>query len=364
MKVTVNRESLAEALALVVSVAPTRTPKPILQCVKLEAKNDQLLLSATDLELGIRYVLAQVSIEREGETLVAGDKISQIIHECNDETMVLESEENICHIIGKDSHFQIYAQDPSEFPAVAEMEGEPDLELEPGVLKGLIEKTLYAAAKENTRYAINGVLWEKDEKKLKLVATDGRRLAHAMGNVSKSVGDGASVIVPSKAMHLFQRLMGGQETVGVRILPTQVLLTCGPATVSSMLVEGHFPKYEDVIPRDCDKRIEFDTNELQSAIRRAALLTNEESKGIRLKFEPEKLVITSRAPEQGEAEVSLRMEYSGPALEVGFNPYFLIDALRVVDSDKVVMELKESNRPGIITTGKDFVYIVMPVNLA
>ena len=134
--------------------------------------------------------------------------------------------------------------------------------------------------------------------------------------------------------------------------------------ISSALVEGKFPKYEDVIPTDCDRVAELNTAEFLGALRRAALLTNEESKGVRFSFSNGNLTLTSRAPEQGEATIALSIDYSGEAVEIGFNPVFLLDMLRVVHTETISFAIKESNRPGLIRVGDDFVYVVMPVNLS
>jgi DNA polymerase-3 subunit beta len=157
-------------------------------------------------------------------------------------------------------------------------------------------------------------------------------------------------------------------TIRIAIEENQILIGVGDgpdaAVLSSKLVEGAFPPFEDVIPKDQDKKVTFDATALSSAVRRAALLTNEESKGVRLKFADDKLTLSSRAPEMGEAEVELDVEnYQGDPLEIGFNPSFITDALSVVDDNEVIIELKAPNKPGVLRTGNDFTYVLMPVNL-
>ena len=178
-----------------------------------------------------------------------------------------------------------------------------------------------------------------------------------------------SCIVPSKALNLVNKLIDDPEApVRIAVEENQILFAVGEgadaAVLSSNLVEGAFPPFEDVIPKDQDKRVHFDSHALASAIRRAALLTNEESKGVRMSFADKLLTLTSRAPEMGEAEVTLDVEkYDGDPLEIGFNPGYIVDALNVVDSPEVIVELKAPNKPGVIKTGKDFTYVIMPVNL-
>jgi len=364
MHVIVNRNALLEVLNVASGIVASRTTKDILKCVRLTTVKDALLVSATDLEVALRVEVGQVDVRKAGEMLVPADKLMSIARESVDETLSLEMAEQTCHIRGSDSHFEIYGQDPHEFPPVPDLEGTPDLQIDAAVLRGLIEKTLFAVAKENTRYAINGVLWEKSGKKLFLVSTDGRRLAKANGSAEQSVGEDRQMIVPAKTVGILQRILGNIEgSVGVKFSDNQVILQCANYVLSSALVEGHFPDYGQVIPKDNDKKIDLNTDELLSAVRRAALLTNEQSKGVRLAFEKEKLVLSSRAPEQGEATISMRIEYSGPGMEIGFNPTFLSEALKVAGSPTVTVELKEANRPGVFKAG-EFLYVVMPVNLS
>lgn len=365
MHVIINRQALLDVLGVASGIAASRTTKEILKCVRLTATEGRLLISATDLEVALRGEVHQVEVKDAGELLIPADKLMQIARESVDETLTIEGDDQACHIRGQDSHFEIYGHDPQEFPPVPDLEGTPDVELEAGELRGMIERTLFAVARENTRYAINGVLWEKSAKRLCLVATDGRRLARVLGTVAKSVGDEARMIVPARTMQTLQRILaGGEGTVAARFSSNQVVIRAGHYMLSSSLVEGHFPHYEEVIPNDSDKRVELSTDEFLSAVKRAALLTNEQSKGIRLAFEEGKLVLSSRAPEQGEATISMPIEYSAEAMEIGFNPVFLGDALRVVGTPTVVIEFKESNRPGVIKAGQEFVYVVMPVNLS
>lgn len=365
MQLIANRVALSEAIAVAGGVVAGRTPKQILQCVKLSATKDGLLMTATDLEVGIRYVIRQVEILQPGEAVIPASKLAEIVRESSDETLQIECQAERCHIRGKDSHFQVYVQDPRDFPPVADIEGTPDLQIRAGELHKLIGQTLHAAAKENTRYAINGVFWEYKGTKLQLVATDGRRLAKASGSAEKGGGEDGTVIVPAKTMSILLRLLvDGDTPVGLKFLPNQLVIGYGPAVLSSVLVEGNFPQYDQVIPRDNDKKVELGTEEFHSAVRRAALLTSEQSKGIRVAFSKDGLLLQSRAPEQGEASVSMAADYRSEPIEIGFNPTFLADALKVIDTPSFTLELKESNRPGVIRSGEDFVYVIMPVNLS
>ncbi len=365
MKCICDRIALLEGLSATSGVAAGRTPKPILQCVKLSATKETVTLTAYDQEVGLRYHVRQVDVTKTGETLVNCERLLAIVRESADETLAFETEDDALHVRGADSHFQLMGQSTREFPPVPDMEGDADFSVKVGPLRDAIGQTLFAAARENTRYAINGVLWEKSGKNLQLVATDGRRLAMSAVSLEKSVGEEVHAIVPTKALNLVSRLhFGPDETLEVKLSPNQIILRSQRATISSVLVEGHFPKYQDVMPRDNDKKATMPTADLLSAVKRAALLSSVESRGIRISLGSDGMVLSGRAQEQGEATVKLSgVDYKGAQIQIGFNPEFLLDALKVC-GDTITLELKESSRPGIIRSGPVFQYVVMPVNLS
>jgi DNA polymerase-3 subunit beta len=230
-----------------------------------------------------------------------------------------------------------------------------------------VNQTLFAAARESTRYAFNGVLVTAKGKKITFVATDGRRLAMASGDIptaGKMSKEGLKAIVPAKALQLVDKVVDDPEdSVGFQLRDNQVIFHTPDCTLTSNLVEGQFPPYEDVIPKDTDKKMTAATADFMSAIKRASLLTTEESKGVRMHFSKKGLVLTSRSPEAGEATVNFPCKFEGPEIEIGFNPQFLVDALRVVDADEITMEMSAPNRPGLVKAGANFLYVIMPVNL-
>jgi DNA polymerase-3 subunit beta len=367
MKVICNRGALLEALTVTGNVIAARTPKPILQCVKLTAEDNTLTIAATDLEAAIRYTDNQVQIEQTGEVLVPADKFHAIVRESVDDTLSIEITGDTAHIRGQDSHFKIFTQKAADFPNVPGFEGEATFQIIGSTVKQLIAQTLFAAARESSRYAFNGVLVNAKGKKVNFIATDGRRLAQANGDLAgspKLEKDGLHAIIPAKALVLIDKLANDPaEPVGFQITETQVIVQTANATLTSSLVEGQFPPYEDVIPKDCDKKMVASTADFLSAIKRASLLATEESKGVRLAFSKKGLVLTSRSPEAGEATINFPCKFEGADVEIGFNPQFLVDALRVVDTDEITLEMTAANRPGLLKGGPNFLYVIMPVNL-
>ncbi len=377
MKVLVNRAALVEALGLASSVVLARTPKPVLTCVKLIANATApggaktLTVVATDMELALQYTLTQIDIATGGVALIPASKLSEIVNNSPDDTLTLETNADTTVIKGSDAHYKVFGYNPEEFPPVSGFDGAPDFSLTAASLKTLLDRTRFAAAREMTRYAINGVLFEKKGKKLSLVATDGHRLAQTKDDTVAEGGKDVSAVVPIKAINLIERLLTDPEqTVSLQFKENKLFVQIGSetggitATMSTSLVEGTFPPYGDVIPKDSDKKVTLNRDRFFSAVRRAALLTNEESKGVRLAFSNGTLSISSRAPEMGEAKIDLPVEYGGEALEIGFNPTYLLDALKVADQETVTFEMKTPNKPGLLRSGPGFLYVVMPVNLS
>jgi DNA polymerase-3 subunit beta len=404
MKVICDRGALLEAVNLVAAVVPTRTPSPQLSCVKLVASKTaggagELTLAGTDAETSLQVTVSQVDVTKPGQAAIPADKLRQIVSaEEGEPTLSIEVEGDECHIRGSGAHFRVFGYPAADFPPIPDLaatiaggvgtEAPRTIISQPaGMLSSLINRTVFATARETSRYAINGVLMKRDGKKLEMVATDGRRLAlcrsTVSGDKSGGGGDGVSCIVPTKALSLVQKLVrDADETVRLVVTDTRIFFSfeqpaadgakgkgapSSRAVLTSTLVEGSFPPYEDVIPKEQDKKIVMEREALGRAVRKAAVLTNEESRGVRLSFKgkDKRLTISSRAPEMGEAEINVDLvSYDGEDLEISFNPAFISDVLRVVEEPQVVVELKATNRPGLMrSSNNEFMYVVMPVNL-
>lgn len=391
MKVICDRAALLDAMGLISGVVAGRNARPQLQCVKMVAEVEggagELVLAATDAEMSLVVRIGRVDVQEPGAALVMADKFLQIIRaEENDPTLALETKGDLCHIRGADAHFQLHGYDPQDAPPIPDFDqiakgaggrsaAKTIFSHRAGSLVSLINRTTFATARENSRYAINGVLFKRSGKKLELVATDGRRLALARDTLVGASAEDAPVscIIPTKALSLLSKLAEDpEEPINVAITDNQAVFAFGPlddqsrAVLATQLVEGSFPPYEDVIPKDLDIKIGLDRDVLASAVRRAALLTNEESRGVRMAFKnsDRQVELSSRAPEVGEARVTVDLaSFEGADIEIGFNPVFLTDALKVIEQPEVILELKGPNKPGLFRSGSEFVYVVMPVNL-
>jgi DNA polymerase-3 subunit beta len=371
MKTVCDRAALTHGIQVASGVVPHRSPKPVLACVKIEARKEGIILLATDLEVGIRYNLAKMEVEEPGEALLPADRLGAILREIEAETITVVGADQGAEITAPGARFKVLGDNPADFPNVPEFPTSGAFTVKPDDLLGMIRRVIFATARENTRYALNGVLWEVEGANLCLVATDGRRLSMARGKCKDGPKKTVQAIVPAKAMQLIERCLADvadkKADVCIALSEKDVLVTSpsadGGAWVAySRLVEGHFPKYDDVIPKECDKKVTLGTAAFMGGVRKAALLTNEESRGIHLRFGADEVVLTSRTPEMGEAEVHVPATYGGEAIEIAFDPNFLVDALKAMDAEEFTFAFKGPAKPGVMTEGRSFTYVVMPIS--
>ncbi len=366
MKLQCNREALHEAVQLASSIVPVRSTKPILSCALFRADQEQQALTviATNNEMTIKYQVDQVQVESGGDMVLPAQRTASILFECAEENIELSWLNNVCLIRGKNrSKFDIYGNDSEQFPALDIVLGEDVIELEAGILKRMIKMTTFAAAKEASRYALNGVLWEISGKNLVMVATDGRRLAKINGKLLSSAQE-QSIIVPVTAMMIMDKMMKKpDEKVRISLEENKIVFATEKCMLSSSLVQGRFPRYTDVIPTGCDKKVILNTSEFASGIRQVSTMTTDTSRGMALDFTAGRLELTSSTPEAGDAEFNMEIGYDGPEVKIGFNPFYLLEVLKNAGTEQVLLELADGNKPGILRIEDDFLYVIMPVAL-
>lgn len=365
MKIRFNRLSLQEALGFVASIVPAKSPKPILQCVKITADEEGVRLSSTDLEVGINFRVMQAEVDTPGSIVVPAAKVNSIVRESIDDVLEFDSTESEVHIRGNDSHFSIYSHIPEQYPEVKCEDVEPDLAIELELMQEAVEQTLFAAAKESSKYAFNGVLLEVDPSHLNVVATDGRRLVRRMVELDEPMPEnliGKRVIVPTKTMTLIDRIGGNPKTrLGFRFFDNYIIIACDQILIRSNLIEGNFPRYQDILPENNEHKITLNTDATLSAVRRAALLVSDDSKSIKVTIGEGVMVFSGRAPETGDSQVDMAINYDGPSIDIGFDAGYLIDGLRVIKEDELTLEIADAERPVLIRAGESFMYLVMPI---
>ncbi len=365
MKLSCQKNALLEGLQILSPLTSGATTKPILQAVKIEALENKAVVEATDLEVGVRFVVEPVDVQKKGVVVLQEGRLVELLREWTEERVDMELQGSMCLLSGKGMSFKLATYPAEEFPVIPQYSDEGSVELEAGKLAGMIRKVAFACASERVRHTMTGVLFQVEGGMLKLAATDGRRLAHVK---EKGVsGEKISIegIVPKKGVEQLARVAGHQlGSVDVRIGETHLLAKTASATLCAQLIEGQFPNYKEAIPTNNDKKIEIDAELLASALRRASILTTDERHVVKIGLQRGRMIVEADTPEVGEARVELEVDYAGEALETGFNPDFLLDALKAIGKGPVQLEFKEPTTAAIMKSGQNFVYVVMPIRLA
>jgi DNA polymerase-3 subunit beta len=367
MKATCNREKLQWAFQIAAMVAPSRSPKAILHNVKLELGDSGATLMATDMELGVRVEVEGIEVESPGAAVLPVDRFGPILRESTDEKLYLESDLRGTLIRGERSRFNLPGINPDEFPAVAEFGEEKYIEVSAALLRRLIERTIFATDTESSRYALGGILLEMDGKTITAVGTDGRRLAKMEGPATAVGGYEAGesmTIVPTRAMQLLDRALGDVEG-DIQLAPraNDVLVKTPQVTVFSRLVEGRFPKWREVFPQRHESvKIELTVGPVHAAVRQAAIVASEESRGIDLTFGGGTLVMVGQTAEVGQSRVELPIPYDGEPIEITLDHRFLGDFLRVLGAEgSFTLDVKNAEEAALCCTDDGYGYVVMPL---
>jgi DNA polymerase-3 subunit beta len=363
MRFVASREALYHGFQRVGSVVSTSIQQPVYRNVKLEASGDALWISATDLEVGVALKVPDVQVEREGVVLLPPTRVSPILGATPDEKVAMSEDDGAVSIETADSKFRILGEDPADFPDIPRLPAKGVVEIDPEVLKYAIRRTVFSAADERGRYALNGVLFVvgKDDS-IELVAADGARLAHVKKKVSNPEGIKAEFIVMKRGLeHLAKLADYGKDPVRFAATENQFLAENDAGRMFCQLVEGQFPNYQEVIPAEGKVRVQLPAKELLSAVRRAGFLTTEQARVVDFQFTAGELRITAESADIGRADVRLPVEYEGDGAVISFNPEFLEDMLAIVERDVVKMRFNDQRSPCVIKSGLDYTYVVSPV---
>ena len=367
MKITCDREKLMRAFQTAASVAPLRSPKPILQNVKLEAAAESVTLMGTDLEVGIRIEVPGFVVEAPGSVVLPIDRFGSILRETSDEKLTIESDGKRILVEGRQSKFQLPAEDPIEYPNVSTFEEKSYHELSARFFRELIRRTVFATDTESTRYALGGVLIELTAEEIVAVGTDGRRLAKQTGPAKTVAAEDAAdktTIIPTRAMQLMERAMAdNEEQILLAARDNDVLIKSQRSTIYARLVEGRYPNWRGVFPKQEDViRFDIATGPFYAAVRQAAIVTSEDRRGVDFRFGEGKVLLAGHGAERGESHIELPIAYDGPEIKIKLDPHYLSDFLKVLSPDQTfTMTLKDSETAAVCTTDDGYSYVIMPL---
>ena len=366
MNVTITRQNLYSGLAAVSASIPSKTTLPVLSNILFEAKDDGIWMSGTDLDVAVRVkVLADV--KEPGSLTAPGKKLQEITRELPDQPVEVATQGEQIELKCGRSHFKLNGLPADEFPTI------PDVDFSAGVsvtgkdLNGLIHHTVFAVSTEESRPILNGVLWELRDGEMKMIATNGHRLARMGVRVESTGTPAADFIVPPAALTQVQRLFKDDDTLEVARSANHLGFRSDSTEVYTRLIEGTYPSYDQVIPRDSDKVATIDKKVLESAVRRMAVVASDQTHRIRLKFETGRVHLNVLTPDLGEGHDELEIDYEGEELEIGFNAHYLLEVLRYMPSDEVKVAFKAPELAATIEPvgddAADYLCLVMPLRL-
>ncbi len=364
MKVTITRDNFQKGLSAVAATIPTRTTLPVLSNILVETVEDGLRVRGTDLDISVS-VQTPADVERQGAITVPAKKVADIARELPDAPVLLESEGGRAVLACGKSRFRLNTLPSEEYPSFPEVPFQQGWRLRSGELQRLSAHTSFAVSSEETRPVLNGVLWQLRGDEMRMVATNGHRLAK-MGVELQVAGGDEDLIVPPKALQQVERLFAADDEVLIARSESHLGFRTERTEVYTRLIEGPYPNYEQVLPKGNDKECVADRAALTGALRRVAIVASDQTHRVRLSFRPERLALAVQTPDLGEAEDELPIEYTGAPIDIGFNAQYLLEVLRYISTDEVKVSLSAPERPATfepVSGEGDYICLVMPLRL-
>lgn len=374
MKFRINKDHFSNGLQQVLNIVGTRSTRPILHNVLIEAKEEHVTLTTTNLDLGIQCKI-KADVSTQGSTTLPVRKLATIVRQLPKEEVLIEvGENNLAEINSGGSDFKIMGIAAEEFPSLPKFENRNVFELLQTTIVSMLKSVSYAQSSDENRFILNGVYFKFEDGKLTLAATDGRRLA--LNSVELETGNDniGSLILPAKTVAELERLVDKGEKIKIAFDERQVAFEINLDNAEdsglvdhlyliSKIVEGNYPNYQQVIPKETEHRVKIERELMLDCVNRAALVTSDKSNSVKLKMSKNLLEITASSPEYGESHESMAITYDGPEVQVSFNPYFLMDPLKALTKDELFFEFKDHLSPGTFKTLDNFLCVVMPLRL-
>ena len=375
MKFEIQQDELQKALDIIANVVPAKTTLPILTCVLLEAEDGRLRFSATNLDVSITTSTDKVEIKQAGRVAVPATKLVPFVRSLRPGKVTFALTGKQVRLDGGKSRLTENTMNVDEYPALKDLVEKDGLDIEAGVLIDMINETNYAVSRDETRPALMGILWEIRPENLTLVATDAHRLARSSRRVGWTVDGDKDLIVDTAGLRQLPRIVASLDTeetpnVTVFLDTKQLSFRAGDTILHTRLLEGPFPDYNAVIPKDNDKDVTVDKTELAQAIRRVSITADRITSQIRLGIESGRMELAARGAEGSQSEDEVAISYEGEAVEIGFNYSYLQDILKNLRTDTVVLSVKDGQSAALIRPvteeGDDtgVVCLLMPLRLA
>ncbi len=369
MKIVCFKDNMIKAINSVVKGVASKTTKPILEGILIQTNDNEVKLTTYDLELGIEYVI-ECDVKEQGNTVVNATMFSEIIRKLPDTEIYITANERLLEIECEGSHYKLATMNPDEFPELPKIEVENSIELEQNTLKNMIKRTIFAASTDETRPIYTGCLIETENNKLNLVAIDGFRLALRSVYLTKKTND-FNAVIPSKTLNEINKILQDSfETVKIGISKNQALFEMEKCKIVTRILDGNFIDYKNVIPKNWTTRIRVNRSNLQDCFERISLISSssiEKEKKYPVKVEVDIGKVTISCTNQtGEAKEELFISTEGQNLEVGFNPKYFLDSLKVIDDEEVYVEFGSQIAPCQVKSieNNDYVYMILPIRIA
>lgn len=363
MKIFCSKDALLSGVNAVQRAVSNKNPLPVLQGILIQAENQSLQFAATDLEMGIRCDVPAQVIEA-GTMIVPAKLFAEVVRKLPDTTISLEERDKAIIICYYQSEIVLNGYDPEEFPLLPDLIEPLSFSLPTIIFKNMIKQTIFSCASED-RPVFNGLLLQIEGSNIRLVATDTHRLAYIISEITNSEGLCFSGIIPSKTLTEIYRLLRDEdEVLTIRYSNNQVVFQFGSIYLVSRLIEGQFPNYKQVIPQTCETKVNLSVKEFLEAVERASLLSRDKSGAniIRINVDSNELRI-DQTTELGKISEQIGIQMEGKDVKIAFNAKFLIDALKVIDSDQILFELSGPYSPGVMRPldNPNYIYLVLPV---
>jgi DNA polymerase III subunit beta len=375
MKFTINRDHFTNGLSQVLNVVGTRATMPILGNTLIEAADGAVSLTTTNLDMSIRCRI-KADVTEPGTITLPVRKLALIVSDLPSLEVQVDATAQQARLTSGTATFKIMGIASDEFPPLPTFADKHSFVLQQDDLSRMLKSVSYAQSTDEARYIMNGVFFSFAENKLTLAATDGRRLAVMSKEMVVSEENAGSIILPARTVAEVTRLVGESQSVKIAFNDRQVAFEIANASdgsdkgftdsvyLVSKVVEGNYPNYKQVIPKESDQHLIINRETLLNTVRRASRVTSDKNNSVKVTVKPGSLDITGSSPDIGESKVSVNVDYNGPEIAVAFNPQYLMDPLKALSRDEVIFEFKDELSPGVVRTPDGFMCVIMPLRIS